>query len=52
MKRNAAIILIALVAQILMALGLGACASTSEGWLEVKSVGDARVNVNYFVNRR
>ena len=48
MKRNAKIFLAALLA---MTFGLCACAATSPGWLEVKSVGDARVNVNYFVNR-
>lgn len=49
MQCNAIVILAALLS---MALVLGACASTSQGWLEVKSVGDARINVNYFANRR
>ncbi len=37
---------------IALSLGLGSCATVSNDWLQVKMVGDARMNVNYFVNRR
>jgi len=35
-----------------MSLLVASCATVSQNWLEVKMVGDARMNVNYFVNRR